>query len=149
PEIEHVTTLYDPAQPAAIGGLPEIEIATAALGLQFLGTAVRNEANIERAVDELARGPKGELFLYPGPSINQHLQRIAALATHHRLPSAYPFRTFVEIGGLASYGVDDIDLCRRAASYADRILKGEKPGDLPVQQPVKFEFIINMKTSKA
>jgi putative ABC transport system substrate-binding protein len=96
-----------------------------------------------------AREPAGGLIVMPDIFMTGHRSEITLLAARYRLPAVYPFRYFTEIGGLLSYGNDPFDLVRRAATYADRILKGEKPSELPVQAPVKFELVINLKTAKA
>ena len=97
----------------------------------------------------LAREPNGGLIVLANPTATVHRNLIVALAAQHQLPAIYPYRYFVGGGGLISYGADICDLYRRAASYVDRILKGEKPADLPVQKPTKFELVINLKTAKA
>jgi putative ABC transport system substrate-binding protein len=104
---------------------------------------------MERAIEAFGREPNGGLIVLPGPITINHREVIIALAARHRLPAAYPFRFFVTSGGLVSYGADPFDQSRQAAAYVDRILKGEKPEDLPIQQPTKFEFVINLKTAKA
>jgi putative tryptophan/tyrosine transport system substrate-binding protein len=110
---------------------------------------IGNAIDVEHAISTVAQATNSGLFLFPHPTLSLNLELIVGLAIRHRLPAIHLFRLFVEKGGLASYGVDDLDLCRRAASYADRILKGEKPADLPVQLPTKFEFVLNLKTAKA
>ena len=106
-------------------------------------------ATIERGLSAFARDPNGGLIVVPNPGTSIHRELIIAQAARHRLPAAYPYRYFVTAGGLISYGTDNLDLWRRAAGYIDRILKGEKPADLPVQQPTKFELVINLRTAKA
>ena len=111
---------------------------------------MRDAGDIERAITAFARGPNGGLILVgPTSSVQPHRDLIVALAARHRLPSVYGNRLFVTAGGLISYAPDSFDQYRRAAGYVDRILKGEKPADLPVQAPTKFELIINLKTAKA
>jgi putative tryptophan/tyrosine transport system substrate-binding protein len=120
-----------------------------ALGLT-LGTApVRDDAGVEAAVTAIARRQGGGLIVMPDGFTTSHRDTIVAAATRARLPAIYPDRFFAAGGGLISYGVDFLDIYRRASMYADRILKGEKPADLPVQAPVKFEFVINLKVAKA
>jgi putative tryptophan/tyrosine transport system substrate-binding protein len=110
---------------------------------------VRDAGEIERAITAFARAPNGGLIV-PGSALaNVHRDLIIALAARHKLPAAYSNRLYVADGGLISYGVDTFDQYRRAAGYVDRILKGEKPADLPVQLPTKFELAINLKTAKA
>ena len=104
---------------------------------------------MERAITAFAREPNGGLILTGSPGMAMHRNRIIALALQHRLPSVYAFRYYPASGGLASYGPDIIDEHRRAAAYVDRVLKGEKPADLPVQAPTKYELVINLKTAKA
>jgi putative ABC transport system substrate-binding protein len=108
----------------------------------------RDVGEIERAVVAFARKPNGGLVVTASASAQIHRDRIIALATRLRLPNIYPFRYYPLNGGLASYGPDQIDQYKRAASYIDRILKGEKPADLPVQAPTKYELVINLKTAK-
>jgi putative tryptophan/tyrosine transport system substrate-binding protein len=111
---------------------------------------VRDAGEIERAITAFARGSNGGLIMVgPPSSVQRHRDLIIALAARHRLPTVYSSHFFVMSGGLISYGADPVDQYRRAAGYVDRILKGEKPADLPVQQPTKFELVINLKTAKA
>ena len=105
--------------------------------------------NTEDAVDEFARGPNGGLIIGVGTNATIQRAMIVALAARHKLPAVYPYRFFVDAGGLMSYGPSLIDLYRRTAGYVDRILKGEKPADLPVQAPNKYELAVNLKTAKA
>jgi putative tryptophan/tyrosine transport system substrate-binding protein len=116
---------------------------------ELSATPVRDEAEIEAGVNAVAREPGGGLIVAPDPFINTHRGLIMALAERHRLPAIYSFRQYVTEGALMSYGPDTADIVRRSASYVDRILKGEKPGDLPIQQPTKFELVINLKTARA
>ena len=106
-------------------------------------------AEIKRAIDEFAKEPDGALLGVPEVTLTLHRKLILAPAAEHRLPALYPYRYFPAEGGLASYGIDVRDMWRRSASYVDRILNGEKPADLPVQAPVKFEFVLNLKTAKS
>ena len=130
------------------GQLPEIVSAAPSFGVQLSTFAVRNGAEIERAIEKFAPVADGGLVVLPNPITIYYRGLIIALAAKHRLPAVYPYRLHVASGGLASYGVDVADLYRRAASYVDRILKGEKPSELPVQAPTKFELVINLKTAK-
>jgi putative tryptophan/tyrosine transport system substrate-binding protein len=109
----------------------------------------RDADEIERAVAAFARSPNGALILVPNASISVRSDLIITIAARHKLPVIYPFRYMVTSGGLMSYGPDVVDQCRQAAGYVDRILKGEKPADLPVQNPTKYELVINLKTAKA
>jgi putative ABC transport system substrate-binding protein len=110
---------------------------------------VRDVAEVERAIDLFAREPNAGLIVLPSPVTEGNRKVVIALAARHRLPAAYAFRHFVADGGLISYGVDLADQYRRTASYVDRILRGEKPAELPVQQPTKFELVVNLNTAKA
>ena len=109
---------------------------------------LRGASEIERAIAEFARTPHGGLIVLPSGLSFIHRELIIGLAARHRLPAVYPFRFFVEDGGLVCYGPDAIDQLRRAAGYVDRILKGEKPADLPVQAPTRYETVLNLKTAK-
>ena len=110
---------------------------------------MHDAAEIERAFEALSREPDAALIVLPDPTTIVHRERIAALAALHRLPAVYPFRYFVTGGGLMSYGQNPIAMYRGAASYVDRVLRGEKPGELPIQLPTKFELIVNLKAAKA
>jgi putative ABC transport system substrate-binding protein len=121
----------------------------AAVGVALTNGAADSGAEIEAMVQEFAREPDGGLVVAFNAFTTVHRQTIAALATRYRLPAIYPLRSFTDGGGLFSYGFDQDDQFRQAASYVDRILKGEKPGDLPVQLPTKYQMIINRKTAKA
>jgi putative ABC transport system substrate-binding protein len=120
-----------------------------ALSVELSPTPVHDEAEIEAAVTALVREPAGGLMVAPDPFINTRRWLIMALAQRHRLPAIYGFRQYVTEGALISYGPNTADIVRRSAAYVDRILKGEKPADLPVQQPTKFDLVINLKTAKA
>jgi putative ABC transport system substrate-binding protein len=119
------------------------------VGLQAVECKVRNADEIERAIVELAAQPNVGLITLPDPILSAPRRLIIKLAARYRIPAIYPFRNYADDGGLMSYGVDISDQVRRAAFYIDRILKGERPGDLPVQAPTKFELVINLKTAKA
>jgi putative ABC transport system substrate-binding protein len=126
-----------------------MEAAAPSLAVQFNRAPARQAAGIESAVAGLAREPNGGVVVMPDAFTLAHRELIVALTDRHRLPTIYPFRAFVDTGGLLSYGIDQVDIYRQAASYVDRILKGEKPAELPVQAPTKFELIVNLKTAKA
>src|SRR6516162_14328 len=149
PHIIHVAVIYDPAAPQSTGYLRAIEAGVAPFAVQLTSVAVRDVSEIERAIDALARKSSSGMIMLPGPITMANSELIIVMAAQHRLPAVYPERFFVTSGGLASYGVDYIDQYVRAASYVDRILKGEKPGDLPVQAADKFQLVINLKTAKA
>jgi putative tryptophan/tyrosine transport system substrate-binding protein len=126
-----------------------IETAAPTVGLESIQRPVQDAAEIERAIASLDHDRNAGIIVMPDTFNAVHRDLIVALAAQHRVPAIYPFRFFVAAGGLISYGLDDADLYRRAASYVDRILKGTKPADLPVQAPTKFELIVNLKTAKA
>jgi len=149
PGVTRVAILYDPGNPAATGYLREMASAAPAFAVQVLALAVRDESEITRALNSFATEPNGSLILLPGPVGANNRDLIITLAARHQLPAVYAFRYHVVSGGLASYGIDNIDLYRRAAWYVDRILKGEKPADLPVQHAAKFQLVINLKTARA
>jgi putative ABC transport system substrate-binding protein len=150
PRLQRVALLYDPAQPAVSGFWNEIETAAPSLALKTSKAAVRTADETRETIAAIAREPNSGLLVSPGgPVTRLYREMIAVLALRHRLPAVYIFRYYVESGGLASYGPDYIDLCRRAASYVDRVLRGERPRDLPVQLPTKFELVLNLKTAKA
>ena len=129
-------------------GSRAIEIGAPSVGVSATTSFVRDGA-LDRAIEGFASKPNGGLILLPGPDDVRERERIVGLAVRHRLPAVYPFRYYVQVGGLISYGVNVADLFRRAAGYVDRILRGEKPGNLPVQQPTKFELVANLKTAQA
>ena len=120
-----------------------------AIGIDVRPIDVREGAEIERGVNAFARAPNGGLVVTASPGTTTHRELIARVAVRNKLPSVGPFRSFVESGGLVSYGANIEDQFRRAAGYVDRILKGEKPADLPVQAPTKYELAVNLKTAKA
>src|SRR5262249_51806715 len=121
----------------------------AVVGVELSPLVVRAVDEIEPAITAFARGSNDGLIVTPGTLAQAHRDVIVGLTAQHRLPAVYPFRHFVTGGGLISYGSDSVHLWRRAAGYVDRILKGERPADLPVQQPTKVEIVINLKTAKA
>jgi putative tryptophan/tyrosine transport system substrate-binding protein len=135
--------------PAGIGQWAIIQAVAQASGVELTPINLRDPSEIERAVTAFARAPSGGLIAVVSASSQFHRELIVSLAARHQLPVVYPYRFFVTGGGLMSYGPDLINQYRRAASYVDRILKGDKPGDLPVQAATKFELVINLKTAKA
>jgi putative ABC transport system substrate-binding protein len=149
PPITHASVIHDPVNPASPGYIRAIQAVAGPLGVQVMPAPIRSAEEVDHAVDALARKPNSGFIVAPGPTASQQRGRIIAKAAHHRLPGVYPFRYFATDGGLASYGVDNKELFRRAASYVDRILKGEKPSDLPVQLSDKYELVVNLKTAKA
>ena len=141
--------IRDPAIAAGLGLWGAIQSVAPSLGVELRPLGVRDAGEIERVVTAFARSSNGGLIVTGSALAIVHRELIATLAARHRLPAVYPLRLFVTVGGLISYGPDSIDPYRRAASYVDRILKGEKPADLPVQNPTKYELVINLKTAKA
>ena len=149
PRVTRAAVLRDPTIAAGIGQFAAIQSVAPSFGVELSPVDVRDAGEIERAVTAFARSSNGGLIVTASASAAVHRELIITLAARHRLPAVYPYRYFVTGGGLISYGPDSIDPYRRAASYVDRILKGEKPADLPVQAPTKFELVINLKTAKA
>jgi putative tryptophan/tyrosine transport system substrate-binding protein len=149
PWVTRVAIARDPAITAGIGQWGAIQSVAPSLGVELTPINVREAAEIERAVAAFARDSNGGLIVTGSALTVVHRDLLAALAARHKLPAVYFLRAFVTVGGLISYGPDVIDQYRRAAGYADRILKGEKPADLPVQAPTKYELVINLKTAKA
>jgi putative ABC transport system substrate-binding protein len=149
PRVTRVAVIRDPALVAGIGQFGAIQSVAPSLGVEVSAVNVRDATEIERAVETFARSPNGGLIVAAGGTAIRHRDLIIALAARYKLPAVYNQRLFVTSGGLISYGADLIDQYRRAAGYVDRILKGEKPADLPVQAPTKYELVINLKTAKA
>jgi putative tryptophan/tyrosine transport system substrate-binding protein len=149
PIVERVALLGNPEVIFTKGFFQAFEGAASSFAVKPQPTEIRNAADIERAMESFAREPKGGILVVPEFTASIHRARIFELAAYHRLPAVFPFRFYAIDGGLASYGPDQIDQYRGAARYVDRILKGEKPAELPIQAPTKFDLIINMKTAKA
>jgi putative ABC transport system substrate-binding protein len=149
PNVTRAAVLWDPSVPAGIGQYAVIQSVAPALGTDVFPIKSTNCGDLERDVADFAQTANGGLIVTANPSTVFHREQIAALAARHRLPAVYSTRDFVVSGGLASYSADFLDQYRRAADYVDRILKGEKPADLPVQAPTKYELVINLKTAKA
>src|ERR1700730_8083031 len=149
PGVKRVAVVRDPSVPAGSGGLAAIQTVAPSLGVELTPVGVRDAGEIERAIAAFARSSNGGLILVgPTSSVQRHRDLIVALAARHRLPAVYANRLLVTGGGLISYAPDSLEQYRRAAGYVDRILKGEKPADLPVQAPTKYELVINLKTAK-
>jgi putative ABC transport system substrate-binding protein len=148
PGVKRVAVLRDPTIASGIGQFGAIQSAAPSLGMEASPIDVREVDEIERDIAAFARSPNGGVVVTGSPEANRHRNLILTLAARHRLPAVYPYRSFVTDGGLISYGPDVVDQYRRAAGYIDRILKGEKPGDLPVQAPTKYVLTINLKTAK-
>ncbi|HKF07696.1 MAG TPA: ABC transporter substrate-binding protein [Xanthobacteraceae bacterium] len=148
PGLMRAVVLRDPTSPDGVGQFAAIQAVGLSLGVELRAVGVRDPDEIDRAVTTIARGPGGGLIVTASGLAILHRERIIALAARHRLVAVYPYRFFVINGGLISYGPSSIDPYRRAAGYVDRILKGEKPADLPVQAPTKYELVINLRTTK-
>ena len=144
-----MAVLRDPATPTGIGQFAVIQYVALSLGVEVIPINVRDATEVERAVTAFARTGNGGLIVTAGPLTSVHRNLITTLAVRHKLPAVYSTRFYATEPGLVSYGSDFVDQYRQAASYVDRILKGEKPGDLPVQAPTKYELVINLKTAKA
>ena len=149
PNVTRVGVLRDAAVAFGIGQFAVIQSVATSLHVDVMPIHVQDAVQIERDVQALAQSPNGGLVLTAAPAAPGHRDLIIALAARHKLPAIYVERLFVAAGGLLSYGPDFADQYRRAASYVDRILKGEKPADLPVQAPTKYELVVNLKTAKA
>ena len=149
PQVSRVAVILNLEQPPHVAMWRAIEAMAPSFGVSLTATDVQDPAEVDRALEAFAREPNGGLIVLPGPITVNHRELILALAARHRLPAAYAFRFFATSGGLVSYGADPFDQSRQAAAYVDRILKGAKPEDLPIQQPTKFELVINLKTAKA
>jgi putative ABC transport system substrate-binding protein len=149
PQVTRVAVLRDPTIAAGIGQTGAIQSVAPSLGVQVSPVGVRDGSEIERAIAAFGHGANGGLIVLGAPLAIIQRDLITTLAARHQLPAVYPVRLFVVAGGLVSYGPDSIDPYRRVAGYVDRILKGEKPADLPVQNPTKFELVINLKAAKA
>jgi putative ABC transport system substrate-binding protein len=149
PGVRRIAFVHSPDISAHVAFMRVAEAASSSLGMTVTPAGVRSAAEIERALTEFAKEPNGGLIVAPSPFNTTNKELIIGLASGLHLPAIYPFRYFATNGGLASYGFDTVEQHRGAASYVDRILKGEKPGDLPVQAPTKYELVINLKTAKA
>ena len=149
PHVTRVAVLRDVALAAGSGQYGAIQSVAPSLGVELSPVGVRDASEIERAVTAFARGSNGGLIVTGSTLTLVHRDLIVGLAARHKLPAVYPYRYFATSGGLISYGPSTVDPFRRSAGYVDRILKGEKPADLPVQAPTKYELVINLKTAKA
>jgi ABC-type uncharacterized transport system substrate-binding protein len=149
PGVTRVAVLRNPAITGGIGQFAIIQYVASLVGLEVSPVDLRDTGAIEHAVTALGRAGNGGLIVTADSMAVAHRELIIRLAARHKLPAVYSRRLFVTDGGLISYGADRVDLFRQAAAYVDRILKGEKPGDLPVQAPTKYELVINLKTAKA
>jgi putative ABC transport system substrate-binding protein len=149
PNVTRAAIFRDPALGSGTSQYAVIQAMAQSLRIEVHPINVRNPNEIERAVGAFARAPNGGLIATAGSGTARHRDLIIELAARHKMPAVYPERSFAAAGGLLSYGADYVDQYRKAAQYVDRILKGEKPADLPVQAPTKFETVLNLKTAKA
>ena len=149
PGVTRAPVLRDPTISAGLGQFGALQTAAPSFGLEVSAVNVRDPGEIERGIAAFARSPNGGVIVTGSAAAVVHRELIVALAARHRLPAVYDNPLFVAAGGLAAYGADNVDQYRRAVVYIDRILKGEKPGDLPVQSPTKYVLAINLKTAKA
>jgi putative ABC transport system substrate-binding protein len=148
PQVTRAAVIRDPTRGPGIGQFAVVQATAPSLGMELSAINALDMSEMESGVAEFARSPNGGLVVTVG-GIGTHRNEIIALSAKHRLPAVYPYSYFVRGGGLISYGPETFDPYRRAASYVDRIFKGEKPTDLPVQAPTKYELVINLKTAKA
>jgi putative ABC transport system substrate-binding protein len=148
PGLKRAGVLRDAANPAAIAQFGVLQAAAQSLGVDLRPVSITDAAEMERAVTTIANGPDGGLIVTPSATESFHRDLIVRLASQYRLPVVYPFRIWAAVGGLISYGPDSDDQFRRAAGYVDRVLRGAKPADLPVQAPTKYQLVINLKTAK-
>jgi putative ABC transport system substrate-binding protein len=145
PSVTRGGVLRNATNGASIAQFSAIQTVAPGLGVELTAVDIRNAGTIERGINAFARGPNGGLILMQSPLSDVHRDLIVTAAAQNRLPAVYPFRYYVTGGGLVSYGPDRLDVYRRAAGYVDRILKGDKAADLPVQAPTKYELVINQE----
>jgi len=149
PRVRRVAVVHVPDITANVAFLPVVKAAASALGVTVTAAGVRNAGDIEPVLTAFAREPNGGLIVTPSPLTATRRNLIIAVAARLSLPAIYSFGFYASSGGLASYGINQLELVREAASYVGRILRGANPGELPVQLPAKYEFVINLKTAKA
>ena len=150
PRVNRAAFLFNPAtSPYRDVYLNPFKTAAPSLAVEAILAPVHDVSELESVIAAQGRDPNGSLIVMPDGFLNVHREEIVSLAARYRMPAVYPWRFFAELGGLLSYGSDQRDMFRVAATYVDRILKGEKPADLPVQAPTKYELVINLKTAKA
>jgi putative ABC transport system substrate-binding protein len=149
PRVTRAAVIRDPSEPAGMGQWGAIQALAPSLGVEVSPVDARDTDDMERSVTAFAGSSNGGIVVTGSAATTVHREKIVSLAARHRLPAVYPYRYHITSGGLISYGPDTIEPYRRAASYVDRILKGEKPADLPVQAPTRYELAINLKTAKA
>jgi putative ABC transport system substrate-binding protein len=149
PQLSRVAVLWNPQNQASTLNWKELQLPARQLGVQLHSLEVRSPGDFDKAFEDVTRAHAGAIAIMPDPVFVTNLKRIADLAARSRLPSIFHLREFTDSGGLVAYGPDRSDMFRRAATYVDKILKGAKPGELPIEQPTKFELVINLKTAKA
>jgi putative ABC transport system substrate-binding protein len=149
PKLSQVAVLWDPESPISTLAWKETQLPARRLGVQLHSLEVRSPNELDQAVENATRARADAIDIMPGPVFTANLKRIADLAAQSRLPSIFVFPAYADAGGLVTYGPDRVDLFRRAATFVDKILKGAKPGDLPIDRAIRFELVINMKTAKA
>ena len=149
PQARRIALMYTPDSPVHGQYLSAIDAIAPSTAITLIKTPVRNASEIEAAVEAVAREPNGALMVLPEPFFPVHRKLIVELAARYNLPTIYPFRSFTDDGGLMSYSVDVVDLYKRAGGYADRLLRGGVAAEMPVQQPTRYELVINLKTAKA
>ena len=148
PTISRIAIIFDPANPTWTAYLRTIEAVSQSFGVKLTPIIIRGTADIKQRIPAFAREPNGAAIVLPGPTTNKYRELMISVIGEQRLPTMYRYRYFVVDGGLMSYGVNLLDSYKESASYVDRILKGAKISELPIQQPTKFEFVINLKTAK-
>jgi putative ABC transport system substrate-binding protein len=149
PRVTRVAVIRELANPSSLGQLGALQGVASSFGVELVPIGTRDAGEIERGIGAFAHGPNGGMIVPAGAAVTVYREAIIALAARHQLPAVYSDRVFVTGGGLISYGPDRVDPFRHAAGYVDRILKGEKPADLPVQAPTRYELAINLVTAKA
>jgi putative ABC transport system substrate-binding protein len=149
PGLKRAAVMFNPNTSPASAYMPSFEMAARSLKVEPIIAAVHSDIEIETAIVALGREPGGGLVVMPDTFMSAHRAAIIAAAARNNVPAVYPLSAYVREGGLLYYGVDRVETYRRAATYVDRILRGEKPGDLPVQFPTKFEMVLNLKAAKA
>ena len=148
PRVKRIALMYTPTSPVYAQYLAPIDAIAPSTAMTLIKMPVRDASEIEAAIEAVGREPDSGLMVLPEPFFPVHQKLLVELTARHNLPTIYPFRSFTDAGGLMSYSIDVPDLYRRAAGYVDRILKGELVADMPVQQPTKYELVINLKTAK-
>jgi len=149
PGVSRVAVLWNSIDPIKQGEFRDTQFAARTLGLELQSLAVRSPDDFEQVFDLAARDRAGALLTFPDFLVNSRRRQVVDFATRHRLPAIYPLREYADDGGLAAYGPNLAHQFRRAATYVDKILKGAKPADLPIEQPTRFDFVINLKTAQA